>query len=434
MGYLEIIIIIFIVLGVISGIGLLHFFIFSVIGLFARKTYPQAKEKGKYGIIISARNEEKVIAGLIRSIRENDYPQENIQIFLVAHNCTDQTAKVAREAGAIVYEYNNPEERTLGFAYRALFQAMKEDHFDFHSVDGFLVMNADNTVQKNYLSKMNDAFQANHKECVITSYRNSKNFSENYMSCLYGIFFVAACRYEARGRTLCGVSTRISGTGYLYPAHLVENGWEYVSLTEDWEFSADRIACGTKIYYCDEAEFFDEQPTTVPIMLRQRMRWGKGHMDVFFTRFKKVVSSIFHPHKYGGKKKNLMSKYDIAVEIMPLGVIGVVSWLLQILLLALTPLFGYDAGEVFAKYFLILGIGLASSYLITVLSAILILMVEKKRIGKLKFGSTLLAVLLWPFFVLLNVFLDVAALFVKKLEWKPIPHSYNKKEKVKVKE
>lgn len=55
-----------------------------------------------YAILIAARNEEKVIGHLLDSIRNQKYPGEKITIFVVADNCTDATAEIARQAGAIV--------------------------------------------------------------------------------------------------------------------------------------------------------------------------------------------------------------------------------------------------------------------------------------------------------------------------------------------
>ena len=447
MGYLEIVMIASAAVGALLGLMMLHFLVYAVIGIFARKIFPKADVKLKYGIIISARNEEKVIGKLIESVRKCKYPQELIDIFVVAHNCTDATAEVSRNAGAIVYEYDNPEERTVGYAYRHLFRMIECD-YGTENYDGFLILNADNVVTENYLEKMNDAFVACGKKCVITSYRNSKNFGENAMSCLYGFFFVAACRLESRGRTVCGCSTRVSGTGYLMPSSTVKDGvWDYVTLTEDWEFSADQITQRHKIVYCDEAMFYDEQPTTFKIMWRQRMRWGKGHMDVFFTRFKKLFVSIFkraplleeqtdrpHPEQGKAKKKRkrergwFMSSYNMALEVMPLGVISVVLWLVQVILIALSPAFGYDAASVWRMWGIVTGICMVASYVVTVLSAVLLFALEHKRIGKVRFFTLLLAFLTWPFFLILAVVIDVLVLFVKKIEWKPIPHRYNKDE------
>ena len=427
MGYLEIAMIVCGVIGGLFALMLLHFLVFTIIGIFAKKTFPKTDERLRYGVIISARNEEKVIGKLIESVRKCRYPQELIDIFCIAHNCTDATADVCRKAGAIVYEYNNPNECTLGYAYKHLFGRITED-YDIDSYDGFLVLNADNILTESYLEKMNDAFVACGRSKVITSFRNSKNFGENAMSCMYGFFFAMSCRFEQRGRTLCGCSTRISGTGYLMPKDIVKNGWEYVTLTEDWEFSADQITQRHKIVYCDEAMFYDEQPTTMRIMMRQRTRWGKGHMDVFFTRFKQLFKSIFRRKKSKDEEGNFMSSYNMAVEVMPLGVISVALLIIQLVLIALSPLFGYDPATVWLRYLIFAGISVGASYIVTVFSAVLLFLLERKRIGKIKASVLIPAFLLWPFFLVVAVFIDIAVLFIKKLEWKPIPHSYNQEE------
>lgn len=425
MGYFEIVMIVCGAVGLLLTFMLFHFVVFMIVGIFAKKKYPEAEQKLKYGVIISARNEENVIGDLIRSLRACDYPRDKADIFVVAHNCTDRTAEVCRAADVTVYEYNNDDERTLGYAYRHIFARIKED-FGIASYDGFLIMNADNTVKTDYLDKMNDAFVANGGARVITSFRNSRNYSYNTMSCLYGIFFAAACRFESRGRTVCGCSTRVSGTGYLMPSALVADGWEYVTLTEDWEFTADQLTRGRKVLYCDEAEFFDEQPTTIKIMLRQRLRWGKGHMDVFFTRFKRLVGSLFgkgRRERERSGEKNAFSVYDISVQILPLGVIGVALALVQLALVSLSPLFGYSAAEVWTTYLIWMCICTSVGYSLAVLSAAVLVALESKRLGEVRFFTLLRAVLLWPAFLLVSVFQDVAVLFMRKLEWKPIPHS-----------
>lgn len=430
MSYLGILIIVFAVLWALFALMLLHNVIFTIVGIFAKKLFPPTEQKLKYGIIIGARNEERVIGALIDSIQKTDYPQDKLQIFVIAHNCTDATAEIARSKGATVYEYNNDAERTVGYAYKHIFGKINED-WGADNYDGFIIMNADNVVTENYFSKMNDAFVASGKNSVIISYRNSKNFGDNVMSCLYGIFFIASCRFESRGRTVCGCSTRVSGTGYLFRSENIRSGWEYVTLTEDWEFTADRIAKGSKVLYCDEAQFFDEQPTTLKVMLRQRLRWARGHMVVFYTRFKALMKRLFSREK--PKEANKGSVYDIAVSIMPLGVMSVSLGLIQLILLALCPLFGYDPARVWTTYGIISAIGFGVSYFLTMFSGVLLVLLERKRIPKLNFFVLLGAILMWPFFLMLNIVLDVVALFVRKLEWKPIPHGERvKKAKQKV--
>ena len=420
MGYLTTLAIVFIAIWCCFFLLLFHYGVFALIGVFKRKTYPKADRQLKYGIVIAARNEEAVIGSLLDSIRASEYPQEKLEVFVIAHNCTDRTAEIARARGAVVYEYDNPAERTAGYAYRHLFDRLNAEWRDA-GFDGYFIINADNVLSTNYISKMNDAFAATGGEHVITSYRNSRNFGGNYMSCLYGLYFISACRFEARGRTVCGCSTRVSGTGYLFPSRLVERGWEYVTLTEDWEFTADQLARGCKVLYCDEAEFFDEQPLGIRVMLRQRLRWARGHMIVFFTRFRRLMKSLFS-RKNGLDGRRRFSVFDISVSILPLGVISVALLLIQLGCISLCPLFGYDGEQVWAVYgWLSLALFLLS-YVLTVLGAVLLVALERQRIRDVGGSKLAAAVLLWPFFLLVNVFLDVAALFLRDLEWKAIPH------------
>lgn len=423
MNYLEIVNLVFSITGGILGLLCLHFVVFFIAGLFCKKRFPVAEKKCKFGIIVSARNEERVIGRLIDSINASDYPADKIQIFVIAHNCTDETAKVCREHGAIVFEYDNPEERMKGYALRYGFKKIAEE-YGTETFDGFFIMDADNIVEKNYISKMNDAFVANGEEAVIASYRNSKNFNENYMSCLYGMFFLYGCCYEQRGRAVLGCSTRVTGTGYVFSSKLVKDGWNWVTLTEDWELSADVVINGDKIVYCDDAVFYDEQPTNVPIMLRQRLRWGRGHTEVFFSRYAKLVRSIFNHRKYGGenKKNNAISKYDLSVNVLPLGFMTVANFLFQVICIAFCPLFNLDVGKAYADFFISFGYSLALSCVALWISEIIIFISERKRIGKLNFGRRLVAFLLFPPFIGMAILFDTVSLFVTNLQWKPIPH------------
>lgn len=419
MTYQDIVYLIFTIFSTLLALPTIHFFVFGVIGLFVCKKYPKAQKLRKYGVIIPARNEEKVVAHLIESVKKNHYPQELLTIFVVAHNCTDKTAEVARSAGAVVYEYDNLSERTMGYAFKHLFECIGRD-YGTQSFDGFLMFNADNILSENYIEKMNDAFEYWGERDTVTSFRNSKNFGQNVISGLYGLHFMSCCRFESRGRTVCGCSTRVQGTGYLINSEVVKNGWKYVTLTEDWEFSADQILTGHKIRYCDEAEFFDEQPTTVKIMLRQRLRWAKGHLLVFGTKAAQLFAGLFRP-----SVKNKGSVYDILASILPYSIIGVFAGILQFILLS--PLFGvpfFDGlpiVEYVVKNWSMWVISTGSAYMLSVLQAVLVLVCERKRILNVSVGKKLLFALLWPLFNLITIPLQVVALF-KKVEWKEIPH------------
>ena len=428
MNYADIVRLVFLIITTAYGLVLAHFLIYAIIGLFFKKTYPQTEKKYRYGLIIPARNEESVVTKLIESIQKNNYPQDKLQIFVIAHNCSDNTAEEARKTGAAVYEYNNPEENTMGFAFRYLFSCIERD-YGTQNFDGFFLFNADNILDKDYISKMNDAFEYYGKECVITSYRNSKNFGSNIISGLYGMYFTTGCRLESRGRTVTGCSTRVQGTGYLINSEIVKDGWQYVSLAEDWEFSADQLIRDNSIRYCDEAVFYDEQPTSLHIMWRQRVRWSRGHLLVFYSRFKDLVKKLF-----AKGTKHRVSVYDFTSYILPTPLFYLVIQALQIIMLLIAPLI--DPSDSLLHIFFGTGGFIASnglvfvwirylifSYFISLLNAVVIFIAERKRIRNVSFGLKLLVTFLWPLFLGIQFIMDVQAFFLRNLGWKPIPHS-----------
>ncbi len=421
MNYYAVVNTIVIVLYLLMALLTVHFAFFAIVGFFKKKTFLQTDKRLKYGIIIPARNEETVVGALIESIKKNDYPQDKLHIFVIAHNCDDKTADIARAAGATVYEYNNPEECTMGYAFKYLFARIKED-YGTENYDGFFLFNADNILDRNYFKKMNDAFVYYDKQSVITSFRNSKNFGSNPISAMYGLYFASGCRFESRGRSVMGCSTRVQGTGYVINSDIVKDEWPYVTLTEDWEFTADRVINDTPIVFCDEAVFYDEQPVSLGIMWRQRLRWSKGHLLVCVTRLKDIVKALFKPVKRGGAKRKF-SVYDIGVNILPVCVITVAITVLKHVFFLLSPLFGLSLKEVYTEYLGSFWFMYAIGYVSTVLSAVILYILERKRIPKMSLGLKIVSIVLWPVFLLVSFPAEVVAVLKKDIGWKPIPHA-----------
>ncbi|MBQ8409252.1 MAG: glycosyltransferase family 2 protein [Clostridia bacterium] len=423
MNYFEITEMIISVLYTLMGIMTAHFVFFAVVGIFAKKRFPETEEKLRYGILIPTRNEEHVVGKLIESIRKSDYPQDKLEIFVIAHNCTDGTAAAARAAGAVVYEYNNPNERRKGYAMRYLVDRINEDH-GCDRFDGFFVFDADNVLDGAFISKMNDAFVANERKHIITSYRNSKNFGANVMSAMYGLYFAYSSRFEARGRAVMNSSTRVAGTGFLMNSEFLRDGWQYFSLSEDTELTADRLLEEVKVIYCDEAVFYDEQPTTFRVMWNQRLRWAKGHLSVFKSKGGRLVRSILTSPKRGGGRCK-WSMYDLFVGLTPLCVVAALIGLLQNLFFFIAPLVT-DVGimDIYPQYLLNTLQTTLGTYAMLIFSSTLLYILERKRFPKIKLSIKIASVLLWPVFLLIAAPLQILAVFIRDVKWVPIPHTH----------
>lgn len=153
--------------------------VFFVIGaLRGEVAPPKAKKLHRYAFFIAAHNEEAVIANLVRSIKDQDYPSELIEVFVVADACTDNTAQLAREAGAVVYERNDLARKGKSWVMDFGFDRILNEYPD--TFEGYFIFDADNVISRDYVSKMNDAFDQGFH--VVTSYRNSKNFGSSWIS------------------------------------------------------------------------------------------------------------------------------------------------------------------------------------------------------------------------------------------------------------
>ena len=440
--------------------------IYFIVGIFWTRKFAKAKKKHKYGIVIAARNEEMVIGNLIESIHKQDYPKDLITIFVVADNCTDNTASIVRKKGCVCYERFDNINKTKGFALEYLFNNIDKD-YGIKSFEGYFVFDADNLLKKDYISRMNDAFDSGEK--IITSYRHSKNFDENWIASTYAIHWLRSIRTGHRARSIFHLATNIQGTGFLFSNEIVENGWHYTSLTEDRALTVDSVANGYQITYQDDAIFYDEQPIDLKIALRQRLRWSKGHLLAFIETSPKLVRNIFYGRKYAKNKKIYNSKilnildsiryrfasFDILMLTIPFSVVNLLRWLLVSVILYANYSYIYGIvnyslftnstylGSILKHFFLIklnVPVGIESlwmafiiaiwarlfyrfaSYFEHIFEAVYVFIIERKRIKKMSLIKKIWFSFTWPIFDIIGRYTTYIAVF-KKVEWKSIPHT-----------
>lgn len=449
------------ILSVLITIMLAYHSVYFIIGIFKTRKFKKAKVKHKYAILIAARNEEKVIGNLLDSIAKQDYPRDLLTTFVVADNCTDTTAEIARKKGAICYERFNDQDKTKGFALEFLFNNIERD-YGINSFEGYFIFDADNLLNTNFVSKMNDAFDSGEK--IITSYRNTKNFDENWIASTYALHWIRSSRTSHRARSYLGLATNIQGTGFLFANEIVKNGWHYTSLTEDRALTADAVSNGYMISYQDEAIFYDEQPIKLKVALRQRLRWSKGHLLAFLESGPKLFKNIFKNNKNLVKnEKSKWSKikksfryrfasYDTLMQLTPFSILNLVKFLLIAVIIYSCYTYtnginnmSIDFGNTFLSKLnlfsfkinidpgikaLFMGVFIAfwyhliyliGAYFTAMLMPIYLFIIDRKRIKKMNFFKKVLFVFTWPIFDIIGRYTTYIALF-KKVTWKPIPH------------
>lgn len=410
------------VVGLVTAVLYAYRALFVVLGLFCTRRYAPATHQHRYGIVIAARNEQCVLGHLLDSIRAQDYPAALITVFVVADNCTDRTAEVAREHGAVCYERHDPEHQTKGYALEFLFDCIERD-FGRATYDAYLVLDADNLLSGDYLSRMNDAFDAG--ERIVTSYRNTKNFDANWIAYSYGAHWLGTARNEHRARSYLGLSTRLQGTGYLFAAELVKDGWHYTSLTEDRQLTAEAVCRGYRVAYQHEAVFYDEQPVDLPIALRQRLRWARGNLLVFLRvcgrLFTQIFRRLFRPRKDERRFRDSFICYDVLMMTFPETLLFVLRRLLALTAKTALLFLGGITPTALTAFVVALATDVAGDYLSRFIIPVYVTLIEHRRIPRMPWYKKLIGCLLWPIFPLIGDVTMLIALFCR-VRWKPIPH------------
>lgn len=401
-----------IIIMVLFSLCFLYQAVFCVVGLLSNKnTLPPAKKLHRYAYFIAAHNEASVIANLVASIKAQNYPAELIDVFVVADACTDNTAEVARQAGAIVYERNDLARKGKSWVMDYGFKRILKEYPNRY--EGYFIFDADNLVSPDYTRIMNDAFDQGYE--AVTSYRNSKNFGSSWISAAYATWFIREARFLNNARMRCGTSCAVSGSGYLISARIVEGmqGWRFHTLTEDIQFSSFCAIHGIRIAYAP-AEFFDEQPVTFKASWRQRMRWTKGFYQVFFSYGRDLAKGI---------SKGQFASYDMLMTIAPGMILTLLSFSVNATYLVIGSLsHGFFATQ--AELDMCLGsliMTFVSLYVTFFLLALVTTVSERSHIHARKRWRVISNLFTFPIFMMTYVPITVAALF-KKVEWIPTKH------------
>ena len=385
---------------------------FYILVPYIKKDRPQGEaQKNRFAVLISARNESYVIKNLIDSINEQTYPRELIDIYVVADNCTDDTAEIARELGADVYKRFDNVNIGKGYALNFLLGEIRNKHGNDY-YDGYFVFDADNVLDNRYIEEMNRTLSSGYK--VVTSYRNSKNYGDNWISAGYGLWFLRESKYLNYSRMLLNTSCAISGTGFLFNKEIAKklNGWNYYLLTEDIEFTVDHVIREHKIGYCHKAFLFDEQPNTFGQSVRQRMRWAKGYFQVLCNYGSRLVRGIFG--------KNRFSCYDMSMSIMPALILTIFGAVINITAVATGLAAGISVQPVVGSFLR----GLCGMYSMLYMIGLITTISEWKNIYTNNFKK-ILYTFTFPIFMMTYIPITLIAVF-KKVEWKPIVHSESK--------
>ena len=406
MNWLTILQIITILLIAVTTICYLYQFVYLFLPFFSKKKSYKAKELHRYAILVPARNEEKVLPHLLESIRNQNYPSNLLQVYVVADNCTDNTADIAREFGAKVFCRHNTEEIGKGHALKFLLNKIDEtDGLD--SFDAFMIFDADNLLKADYFQQINGVYDSGYE--AFCGYRNTKNFGSSWISAGYGVWYLHDSVHLNRSRMAIGSCCMVNGTGFGFSRDVLRkcNQWDFFTLTEDIEFSIWCAANGIKIGYCHDAILYDEQPIKFIPSWRQRTRWIQGGIQILFKRPKEL---------FGGMLKGGWQSYS-CFEFTTLSYWGYIVGFICSILTAITVYTLFGLKYLLVMYAVMLGI----TYVCMLLIGAWTVLTERHRI-RAKTRHVVLGVFSFPLYLITFGIIAICAPF-SKFQWAPTEHT-----------
>ncbi len=374
----------------------------SICSLVKLKDKPLLVNKNhRFMAIIPAHNEENVVAELIESLKNQDYPKDLLDIYVIADNCTDDTAFIARKAGAIVYERFDPEKKTKGYALDwFLEQKIAEDA----PYDAFCIFDADNIVDKNFIKEMNKKLCQG--EEVVQGYRDIKNPTDNWITAGYTIFYWTMNRFYHLARYNIGLSPLINGTGFMVKFDVVKpDGWKTKTLTEDIEFSLKRIIQGKKLGWATDAIVYDEQPLGFKQSWKQRTRWTVGHIQCMKEYTKPLLLAV--------KENKTIMNFDGFLYIIgsiPMFIATLVLLLLNFVMYLGEGMTSMDLSINVLRYII-------PTFLLPIFTALVIMILDKKPIKPMMKG-----LLCYPLFLGSWLLINFKCLFKRDTTWEKIEH------------
>jgi cellulose synthase/poly-beta-1,6-N-acetylglucosamine synthase-like glycosyltransferase len=255
-----------------AGVGELLLVSFGAL-LPMRRPNRTAPKKISVAVVVPAHNEEAGIAACVESIRAAvDASAHPAQCFVVADNCSDNTAALAHGAGASVLERHHDCDRGKGYALAYAFAQLLEQGWD-----AFLVVDADTLVSPNLVDEC-AGFISTGVEAVQARYL-VRNPDEGPRTRLLNVALLACNHIRPKGRERLGLSCGLYGNGFALSRAVVKRiPYHAFSIVEDLEYHLRLVLAGARVRYAENATVWGTMPEKGPGTNSQRARWEGGRL------------------------------------------------------------------------------------------------------------------------------------------------------------
>ncbi len=272
----------------------LYLYILGLNGIFVYRNAqsPVSCDNKKFLVFVPAHDEAVVIRRAVESIRNTDYDQSLIDVYVIADNCTDATPEIAREAGAVPLERHDLEKFGKGYAIEWALSQIDIDKYDAVSV-----IDADNVVEANFF-KVNAGLLESGKE-IIQSYFGYFNVAKTTYSYILYLANLIENILLYNSRSSLNLHVFLRGSGMVFKTEVLHQvPWQSKSITEDVNYSIDLIANDKKIHFTALTRVREEALNYINQSFNQRLRYNTGIINL-------IKNNCFSLFKLGLKKKDI---------------------------------------------------------------------------------------------------------------------------------
>lgn len=266
-------------------IGLAPFFVY--LGLITaavlapkrdRSRSREGAESPKLLMVIPAHDEESGIRETVASCLAAEYDAGRSRVVVIADNCTDATARVAREAGAVVLERHDPARRSKGYALEFFFQYAPELELDDYDVA--IVIDADTIIDPGLLRAFASAWVLGWD--WVQGYYSVRNPDASWRTRLLTFAFSLCNGVLPWGQERLGLSVGLKGNGMAFARRGLERfPWRAYGLVEDAEFGLMLRLAGEHVHFLPAARVHGEMVSRGGgAAASQRSRWEAGRRSL----------------------------------------------------------------------------------------------------------------------------------------------------------
>ena len=244
----------------------------------------QVGDAPRFVLLIPAHNEELLLGAALDSLSTLDYPRDQYEVVVIADNCSDSTAAIARRHGATALERFDTERIGKGYALEWALEQLSA-----RSWEAVVILDADTQVSQNLLRAFASGMAAG--QSVMQARYEVLNAEESWRTRLMACALALAHIVKPLGREQLGLSDGLKGNGMCFVREVVARvPWSGASITEDIEYTLRLCRAGYRVAFLPNAAVWAQMPTTGAQATSQRKRWEGGRYSLLFTVAPRLLS------------------------------------------------------------------------------------------------------------------------------------------------